>query len=148
MGNAIPFPKLSPAQAIAAKYARDFFVVFLKHPTGAFMPETSIQSATMDQLVDDILETQLEMPTVIECIIHFNPASGIARLCDQEIADAVAQRSHEKRETPHQSVIDWLEGYKCDFYESDEYLRQCAENELLTLADFRHDMRVQASGAW
>lgn len=133
--------KPTQADITAAKFNRDFYVVFLKHTSGAYVPETSIQSSTMEQLVADIIETQLDMPEAIESIVHFNPVAGVSRIVDSEVADAVAERTHALRQTPHESVIEWLEQFRCDFFESDEYLTKLAEDELHTLADWRYEQR-------
>jgi len=133
------------AEMTAAKYDRDFYVVFQKHADGTYMPETSMVSATLDQLVTDIIGTEIGMPSNIESIVHFNPVAGISRIVDREVADAVAERTHELRKTPHESVIDWLEQWSCDFYESDEYLNQRAQDHLEGLADYRRDLRMMAA---
>jgi len=146
MGNGIQIGhRPTQAEITAAKYDRDFYVVFLKYPDCSAIPETSMQSATLDQLVDDIIGTEMDMPQCIDSIVHFNPVAGISRIVDREVADAVAERTHELRKTPHESVIDWLEQWDCDFYESDEYLNQRAQDHLEGLADYRRDLRMMAA---
>jgi len=146
MGNGIQIGhRPTQAEMTAAKYDRDFYVVFLKHSSGAYMPETSLTSATLEQLVTDIIGTELDMPECIESIVHFNPIAGISRMVDREVADAVAERTHELGRTPHESVIDWLEQWRCDFYASDEYLNKCAQEHVEGLADYRRDLRMMAA---
>lgn len=147
MGNAISIgPKPTQADMTAAKFNRDFYVVFLKDSTGPLIPQTSWTSATLDQLVDGILEAQMEMPGSIESIAHFNPIGQISRLVEHEVADAVAERSHVFRKTPHEPVVEWLESFRCDYFADDEYLTNRAANDLLTHADDHVDYRRTATG--
>jgi len=147
MGNGIQIGhRPTQAEMTAAKYDRDFYVVFLKYSDGPAIPETSMRSATLEQLVDDIIGTEMEMPESIDRIVYFNPAANVSRMADREVADAVAERTHEMRQTPHvDSVIDWLDSWNCDYYADDEYLQKCAENDLLTYADDRNDYRRMAA---
>lgn len=143
MGNAISLGnKPTQADMTAAKFNRDFYVVFLKHTSGAYVPETSIQSSTMEQLVSDILEMQLDMPSSIESIAHFNPVAKTSRLVEAEVAQAVAKRTRDDEVTPgHEEIIEWLEAFKCDFYESREHLNARAHADAEGYGDYLYEQR-------
>jgi len=146
MGNGIQIGhRPTQAEMTAAKYNRDFYVVFQKQADGTYMPETSMVSSTLDQLVTDIIGTEIGMPSNIESIVHFNPVAGISRIVEHEVADAVAERTHELRKTPHESVVEWLEQFRCDYFADDEYLTNRASNDLLIRADDRVDYRRMAA---
>ncbi|MFC3635809.1 hypothetical protein ACFONL_00145 [Camelimonas fluminis] len=146
MGNGIQIGhRPTQAEMTAAKYDRDFYVVFLEDNSGPMIPQTSWTSANLDQLIDDILSGEMFMPESIDQIVRFNPVTKASSLVEREVANAVSERTHETCTTPNDFVIDWLEQWRCDFYASDEYLNKCTQEHVEGLADYRRDLRMMAA---
>ncbi|GGC70489.1 hypothetical protein [Chelatococcus reniformis] len=98
---------------------RNLYIVIAKHPSGDYIPETSLINATAEQVVVDLYDGQYGD---IEAVYRFNPAAGTSARADAEIAELLSEYSRAILNTPHAGVRDFIEAHGFDFYRTDEFI--------------------------